>query len=453
MDREARTVLRRLHIVVFFLAFAVAGEAKHKDLKPGWNLFSKEQDVQLGREAAAQVEQQMPIVRDSQIQRYVEQIGRRLAAAPEADRYPYTFKVVNEGSINAFALPGGPTYVHTGLIKAAENEAQLAGVMAHEIAHVALRHGTNQASKANLLQLPAMIAGAVVGNGGLMGQLAQLGIGLGANSVLLKYSRDAERQADLLGAQMMARAGYNPLEMARFFEKLAAQGGSRGPAFLSSHPDPGDRMKLVQEEIQTLPQRNYTLGDSAELRQIQSRLGSLPAAQSGTGARQGVVGQGDPRPSGRFREFRSQAFAISHPDNWEVFGDQGGVSATIAPRSGLVQDRNGNVAVGYGVMVSGFTPHRNGGNLASDTQDLLAQLRQSNPAMQVSGRQTRTSLNRQQALVTTLTNQSPLGGREIDMLVTVERPEGLLYMVFIAPEQDWKQMQPVFEQMLRSVRF
>jgi beta-barrel assembly-enhancing protease len=189
----------------------VACQAKHKDLKPGWNLFSKEQDVQLGREAAAQVEQQMPVVRDAQIQRYIESIGRRLASAPEADRYPYTFKVINDPSINAFALPGGPTYVHTGLIRAAENEAQLAGVMAHEIAHVALRHGTNQASKANIMQIPAMIAGAAVGGGGLLGQLAQVGVGLGLNGVLLKYSRDAERQADLLGAQMMAHAGYNPL--------------------------------------------------------------------------------------------------------------------------------------------------------------------------------------------------------------------------------------------------
>jgi beta-barrel assembly-enhancing protease len=362
---------------------------------------------------------------------------------------------VNDPAINAFALPGGPTFVNTGLIKSVENEAQLAGVMAHEIAHVALRHGTNQASKANLLQLPAMLAGAVLGNGSLLGQLTQLGVGLGFNSVLLKYSRDAENQADLLGAQMMARAGYNPLEMARFFEKLAAQGGgSRGPQFLSSHPDPGNRMRAVQEEIQTLPRKNYTNGDMDELRQIQSRLGSLPPApQGGTRARQGVVTEGDPRPSGRFREFRGGAFAISHPDNWEVFGDQGGVSVTIAPRSGLVQDRNGGVAVGYGLMASGFTPHSGNGNLSSDTQDLLGQLRQSNPAMQVSGRQSQTRLNGQPALVTTLMNQSPLGGREIDMLVTVQRPEGLLYFVFIAPEQDWKQMQPAYEQMLRSVRF
>lgn len=444
---------KRLHILIVFLAVAVAGEAKHKDLKPGWNLFSKDQDVQLGREAAQQVESKMPIVTDAAINQYVQKIGKRLAAAPEADKYPYTFKVVNEQSINAFALPGGPTYVHTGLIRAAENEAQLAGVMAHEIAHVALRHGTNQASKANLLQLPAMIAGAVIGNGGLLGQLGQLGIGLGLNSVLLKYSRDAERQADLLGSQMMARAGYNPLEMARFFEKLQAQGGSRGPEWFSSHPDPGNRMKAIQEEIQTLPQRNYNTGNSGELQQIQSRLGGLPAAKtrSNTG---GTVAEGDPRPSGRFATFRAQSFSINHPDNWEVFGDQGGVSATIAPRAGLVQDRSGNVAVGYGVMVSGFTPAGNrAGNLAQDTSELIEQLRRSNPAMQVAGNQRRMNLSGQQALVTTLYNQSPMGGREVDMLVTAERPQGLLYMVFVAPEGDYKQLQGTFEQMLRSVRF
>jgi Zn-dependent protease with chaperone function len=446
-------VSRRLQTLIVFLIFSTAGLATHKELKPGWNLFSKEQDVQLGREAAAQVEQQMPLVRDREIQAYVEQIGRRLASAPEADKYPYTFKVVNEKSINAFALPGGPTFVHTGLIAAVENEAQLAGVMAHEIAHVALRHGTNQASKANLLQLPAMLAGAVVGNGSLLGQLTQLGIGLGFNSVLLKYSRDAERQADLLGAQMMARAGYNPLEMARFFEKLAAQGGRGGPAFLSSHPDPGDRMKLVQEEIQTLPQRNYTLGDTADLRAVQSRLGSLPAA-TGTRARSAEgIGSGDPRPSGRFREYRNGSFALSYPDNWEAFGDQGGAAVTVAPRAGLVQDNNGSVAVAYGVMASYYQPHPETRDLRRDTTDLIANLRQSNPALQASGRQTRANLNGTSALVTTLYNQSPLGGREIDMLVTAQRPEGMFYMVFIAPEGDFKQLQSTYEQMLRSVRF
>ena len=252
--------------------------ADHKQLKPGFNLFSKEQDIQLGQEAAAQAERQLPILRDRAITDYVQGIGRRLASQPLAGGYPYTFKVVNENSINAFALPGGPTYVHTGLLRAADNEGQVAGVMAHEIAHVALRHGTNQASKANLIQLPAMLAGAVLGgSGSMVGQLAQLGIGLGANSVLLKFSRSAESQADLLGAQLMARAGYNPIEMARFFEKLEAQGGRGGPEFFASHPNPGNRRKAIEEEIRTLQQRNYTDGESEDFRRIKAQLGSLPA--------------------------------------------------------------------------------------------------------------------------------------------------------------------------------
>lgn len=444
---------QRLQTALFLLIFAVAGQAKHKDLKPGWNLFSKQQDIQLGQEAAAQVERQMSIVRDEQIQSYVENIGRKLASAPEADRYPYTFKVVNDPSINAFALPGGPTFVQTGLLKAVENEAQLAGVMAHEISHVALRHGTNQASKANILQIPAMLAGAAVGNGGLLGQLAQVGVGLGLNGVLMKYSRDAERQADLLGAQIMARAGYNPLEMARFFEKLAAQGGGSGPSWFSSHPDPGNRMKVIQEEIQTLPQRDYTIGDTADLRSIQARLKNLPAPDKSRSPSAGVVGSGDPRPAGEFREYRSSAYSIQYPSNWEPFGDQGGVSVTIAPRSGLVKDRNGNVNVGYGAMISGFTSQRSEASLAQDTSDLIAQLRRNNPAMQVTGRQQRTTVGGEDALVTTITNQSPLGGQEVNSLVTIDHRQGVLYVVFIAPENDYRQVQGTFQQMLRSMRF
>jgi hypothetical protein len=392
----------------------------------------------------------MPVVRDAQLNNYVQQIGRKLASTPEADKYPYTFKVINDPSINAFALPGGPTFVHTGLIKAADNEAQLAGVMAHEIAHVALRHGTHQASKANAVQLPAMILGGILGgDGGMLGQLAQLGIGLGANSLLLKYSRDAERDADRLGARMMAQAGYNPLEMARFFEKLQAQGGRGGPAFLSSHPDPGNRVSIVQEEISFLPRRNYTDGGTGDLPSIKSRLGSLPASKArNTG---GVVGQGDPRPSGNMRQYNGNGFSIAHPDNWEVFGGDGG-SVTIAPRSGLVQDRNGGVAVGYGVIAS-YADSNHNGNLRSATEDLIGDLRRSNPAMQTGGRQQSTRVNGQNALVTTLYNQSPLGGREVDMLVTVQGREGLFYLVFIAPEADFKNTQSMYEQMLRTVRF
>ena len=429
--------------------------AQQREIKPGWNLFKKEQDIQLGREAAAQVEQQMPVIRDAQLTDYVQQIGRRLAQAPEAGNFPYSFKVINDPSINAFALPGGPMFIHTGLLKAVENEAQLAGVMAHEMSHVALRHGTNQASKANAVQLPAMILGGVLGgSGSMLGQLTQLGVGLGANSLLLKFSRTAEDQADRLGTRIMARAGYNPLEMARFFEKLQAQGGQTGPQFLSDHPNPGNRVKSVQEEISFIPRANFTEGDTGALRSVQSRLSSLPAPN--TRGRAMSAGQGgDPRPSGRLREYQGPLFAIQHPDNWEVFGGgNDGASVTIAPRAGLAQDRQGGVSVGYGMMASLFDPHRGRvSDIRRDTDDLIGQLSQGNPSMQTGGRQTRTRIGGANALVTTLYNQSGLnGGRELNMLVTVDHGDSILYFIFIAPENDFRTAQPVFEQMLRSVR-
>ncbi|MEN6537066.1 MAG: M48 family metallopeptidase [Bryobacteraceae bacterium] len=258
--------------------------AQQRRLRPGFNLFSKDQDVTLGKEAAAEIEKQYEVVNDAALNAYLERVGRKLASRPEADKYPYTFKLVNDPSINAFALPGGPTYVNTGLITAADNEAQLAGVMAHEISHVALRHGTNQATKANLIQLPAALAQAAAGQS-MLGQIAKIGIGLGANSVLLSYSRSAERDADLLGARMMSGAGYNPLEMPRFFQKLQGARGSNSRVlqFLSSHPDPGNRIKAVSDELNYLPRREYR-ADDRDFNSIKVRVGKIPAPKKKPGS-------------------------------------------------------------------------------------------------------------------------------------------------------------------------
>src|SRR5438046_5704107 len=227
---------------------------------PGFNFFSRQQDIQLGQESAAQVRRQMQMVKDD----YVNRVGRKLANTPEAraSGFPFTFEVVADPSINAFALPGGPMFINTGLLKAVDNEAQLAGVMGHEMSHVILRHGTNQASKAQLIQLPALLAGQVAG-GSMLGRLAQAGIGLGANSVLLKFSRGAESQADLMGSHLMAEGGYNPMQMARFFEKLNSQGASRTFEFLSDHLNPGNRERAIVEEADRLPQRNSSFQTGA----------------------------------------------------------------------------------------------------------------------------------------------------------------------------------------------
>ena len=262
----------RLLALTALLLISAAQAARQ--IRPGFNVFSKNQDVELGRDASQQVEHQVRVVHDPELTAYVSSLGRRLAAQSPAPEYPYTFKVVSDKRINAFALPGGPVYVYSGTIAAAENEAQLAGVIAHEIAHVALRHSTNQASKAMAWQIPLSIVGGAT-SGSLAGELARLGIGFGVNSALLKYSRDAAHDADIVGARMMARAGYDPMEMARFFENLGHQ-GKEGMQFFSDHPDPGNRIQYVQDEIRQLPRRGYTTG-SPNYRSIRERARHLQA--------------------------------------------------------------------------------------------------------------------------------------------------------------------------------
>jgi beta-barrel assembly-enhancing protease len=259
------------------LSLAISGLAKGPTkLKPGFNLFSKEQDIQLGQQTAAQVRKQMTVIHDPTLTAYVNAVGKRLMASPEAKAsgFPFTFEVIADPSINAFALPGGPMFINTGLLRAVDNEAELAGVMGHEMSHVILRHGTNQASKANLIELPAVLAGQMAGSDSMMGQLAQLGIGLGANSVLLKFSRTAESQADLMGSHLMAEAGYDPIEMARFFDKLNAQGVDKAPEFLSDHPNPGNREKAIEQEAARLPQHNYGY-ETGKFQQMKKVIASI----------------------------------------------------------------------------------------------------------------------------------------------------------------------------------
>ncbi|MEJ7608609.1 MAG: M48 family metallopeptidase [Bryobacteraceae bacterium] len=301
-------------------------------LRPGLNTFSKEQDIRLGQEAAQQVRQKSQVVQNQFLQDYVNRIGQRLANAPEArqSEFPFTFTVINAPSVNAFALPGGPMFIHTGLLKDVENEAQLAGVMGHEMSHVILRHGTNQASKANLLQIPAMLASMVAGHS-MLGQLAAAGVGLGASSVLLRFSRTDESEADALGSHLMSEAGYNPIEMARFFQRLAASGGTRGPQFLSDHPDPGNRQRAIEEEVRTLPQRSYGY-ESGSFQRMKQELGQVPAVTSEQGQFRSTNATPGSPVSGGMKELRGQRFSLAYPANWQAYGGSNSDSVTLAPR-------------------------------------------------------------------------------------------------------------------------
>jgi predicted Zn-dependent protease len=442
-------------VVLLALAFPLALSARYA-AKPGFNLFSRDQDVELGKQAEADVDKKMPLIKDKRIEDYVQRLGQRLAAKAPGYQYPYSFKVVNQKEINAFALPGGPVYVNLGTIQAADNEAELAGVMAHEISHIVMRHATNQASKQVAAQMPLALLGNMLGNG-VGGQLARLGISFGVGSVFLKYSRDAEQQADLVGTDIMYDAGYNPQAMADFFAKLEEEGGARGPQFMSDHPNPGNRAAEVSREVRTLPRKSY-LQDSAEFRAVKQIVaGMKPPSASEIEKQQqpqqsgAVQSGGNVMPSGRFQTLSEHGFSISYPDNWKVLG-QGTSAVTIAPPDGISGD-----AIAYGVVLSEFQPQGDV-SLRDAVQQLTEQVLRSNPDFRQAGSPQDERVNGRNAVAVALSGKSPLQSSnwpepERDLLVAVQRDDGsLFYTVFVAPEKDFSRLQPSFQQMLKSLR-
>jgi predicted Zn-dependent protease len=258
-------------------AAVLAEQQGPTQVKPGFNLFSVQQDVQVGRQAAAQAERQLRLARGGRSEELVEDLVARLAPhAPGAD-YPYQAKVVAANDVNAFALPGGYMYVYQGVIRAARTEGELAGVLAHEMAHVALRHGTHQASKQYATQAGLGLLGGLLtrGRGGANGDLVNVVGSLGMSAVFMKFTRDMETQADVVGAQMMAAAGYDPMEMVSFFEMLARRGDRGG--FFSDHPRPSDRAERVRQEARAIGAPSHPSGNQ-RLRLAQADSGRATQA-------------------------------------------------------------------------------------------------------------------------------------------------------------------------------
>ena len=283
-----KTATPRAAVLTLILAACGAALVAQTEIKLPKNRFTPQQDVDLGREAAAEVRQQYPIIENEQISRYLTMLGDRLVAAAPAELkqpvYEYSFTPVNVKEINAFALPGGPMFVNRGMFDAAGSEAEVVGVMAHELSHVLLRHGTANASKAQnpwlqLGQLAGAVGGAVVGGaaGSAIAQGSQFGLG----TVLLRYSRDFEKQADLLGSQIMARAGYDPRALARMFQTIERESqtsGGSGPQWMSSHPNPGNRTEYINKEADSLTIAR--LADMSQFEPVKAAFSTLPPAKT-----------------------------------------------------------------------------------------------------------------------------------------------------------------------------
>jgi len=436
-------------------------------IDPPKNPYKLEDDVKLGRQAANEVERQMPLLRDEVVSGYIERLGRRLEESiPREYQHPqfrYSFKVVDVSDLNAFALPGGFTYVNRGMINAAKNEGELAGVMSHEISHVALRHGTAQVAKAQKPAIGATIGqilGAVLG--GPAGGAVAAGTQILAGAYVLKYSRSYERQADTLGAQIMARAGYDPRDLANVFQTLEREGGGRsGPEWLSSHPNPGKRYEEINREARLLRVSNPTR-DTQEFDRIKARLSGMPrarsmeeAARSGgrptSGGGRARTRRGEP-PSTSLQTYQSSEgyFSLGYPSNWSAYS-QSGFNVTLAPEWAL----EGN-EITHGAIVNYDTRDQYRGSLSANRAlDLIIQeLRQGNQGLsEIRGERYPGKLDGGQAAATYLTGQNSLGYTERAWLIARPTGEGILYMILFSPQQDFNQYQPTFVEMIRSFSF
>jgi predicted Zn-dependent protease len=283
--------LNRLPKAMAFATIAAPGKEKkidprynvsligHRNVGTGLDFYSLEREMSLGRELSREVEQSVRLVNDPLVTEYINRLGQRLVRNSDA-RVPFIIKVVENDEVNAYALPGGYFYVNTGLIMAADSEAGLAGVMAHEIAHVAARHATKNQTKSDLINIasiplnffpgPAVMAGRQV-----MGVAVPMGF--------LKFSRDAEREADMLGLQYEYASGYDPQEFVKLFEKLRTEEKQKknflSKAF-STHPMTDERIKRAQKEIeQYLPNRDDYIIDTSEFQEVRARLEELTSRQ------------------------------------------------------------------------------------------------------------------------------------------------------------------------------
>ena len=429
--------------------------AQRTQLKPPWNMYSPQTDVQLGRKNAQLLEQHLPLCKDPKVDEYLTKLGMRLVSKlpTRGIQYPWEFHCVNDKSINAFALPGGFVFVNRGAIEVSDSEAQLAAVMGHELSHVALRHGTAQASKAQLAQGAAGILGGLFG-GSTGGDLLTEGVALGAGGLLLRYSRGDETQADVMGTQVIYDAGYDPRAMAQFFEKLQAEtAGKNPPQFLSDHPNPDHRVERVDEEIDKLggPPANAKR-DSAEFEAIKREVLALPVVKKVAPA--AAAGSAPPPPaSSHFSEYEGSSFKLKYPDNWgETDSDDG---ASFAPVGGVVQTSGTQGALAYGLIVS-VTVSPAGSNdsaaLANATEQLILRLRKANPNLRVTQRSAPVRLNGQPGLSTYLSNDSPVGGQETDWLITVMQPQGLLSFLCVAPQNAYSDYDKTFSAILDTVR-
>ncbi len=465
---HTNTIMRtRLCLAAIGFALCASILAAQTKITPPANKYTVEQDVKLGQEAAVEARKQFPLMRDDAVTSYIQTLGQRLVAAIPAEfrqsAFHYTFETVNVREINAFALPGGPMFVNRGMIEAASTEGEVAGVMAHEISHVVLRHGTAQASKAGKYQLGSA-AGAIVGAilGGTVGAVVAQGTQFGLGTAFMRFGREYEKQADLEGARILSLAGYDARDMANMFRTIEKEGGANGPEWLSDHPNPGNRYEYIVKEAASLPVAS-PIGRSDAFDRVRAHLKTLPKAPTTEEAMKRAKGEGsgstpgDAPPSGRVEPPASRyqsynegdIFQISVPSNWRELTASN--SVTFAPNGAYGTYRGASVFThGVEVGIARSTQR----DLRQATDAFIQALGESNPRLSRPSEFQSISLDGRRALQTSLGNVSDAtGGNEVIQLITTQMRDGnIFYAVAVAPRNEFDDYQLTFQRVLSSLR-
>jgi hypothetical protein len=486
--------------LLLLLSASVPAWARFQIPPPCKNAFTTEQEQEEGAKYAKEIFKQMPVLPDnSPLSQYVRNLGDKLVNVTPGYRWPFNFHVVASDEINAFALPGGAMFVNVGAINAAETESQLAGVMAHELSHVVLRHSTCNITKQQAPKMwagLAQIAAGVALGGGALGNMAAQGIGAVAGLGFLKMSREDEKQADLLGTDILYDAGYDPRGLPQFFETIQAKYGAGGAEWMSDHPNPGNRMQYVAAEIATLPPRSKPTVTTAAFTRAKDLAtkekvysgkeieggawrGSgkyallpggpatiIPAAANAPAASSGGDQSGSNGGSARLASaslgvndkltsYQGRSFSLAYPSSWQKGESQNGSVAFVPPNGA------GQAGIAYGAIVDGAKFQqavRDQNTLAQATTTIARQLAEQNGGMQQASDLTTLTVGGQPATAVELRGRSPIAEGnnplpERDLLVTIARPDGAVsYIVFVCPEADYQTLKPLYNTMINSFR-
>jgi len=416
----------------------------------GWNLFSIEQDIQLGNESADRFEEAVQLVQDPKLNDYFNRLGDRLTSTLPQEHFPFSFRLIADGSLHAFSFPGGPVYCTAGMMAAAENEAQLAGLVAHQMAHIVLRDATSTASRMKRFRVRAAMAVASTGKKSLLDSLGEIGLYLTPGSELMRYDTESEIRATTLAAKLMAEAGYKPLEADIFFQNLQMKHDEMSEFYLARHPVLDLDDLATSQAMQGKPSRLVSKRKYRRLRKqaaaIQATSEQLEALVNWQPPEQEQVASAGPREI-----YIASSYSFSYPTAWKEVKSSGADKFQVTPKGGAVRLANGERMVTVGVIAGPIDP---GKQTRPGKNRLLELVEEIRPGLtMVSGLERITTDSRPlEGMV--LEGLSPVSGeRETVWIVSARLADRVFYLLMVAPEKGFAQMQPEFDAILASIEF